>query len=333
MHAGSDTLRARFRRDSTAGGTPERAAGITTLTLWGGFASTVFIPLIQLLIDIYGWRGALLGMAAVNGIVCGGLYLIAIDPSKDSPARIAHPDEVAPLAGKHAAAAAMRKPSYWGLMLAWVSYAAAFSSLTYHFYPLLLERGLDAAGVVTVMAVIGPAQVIGRIAIMAFAPRAPVKAIGSAVVIVFPLAVIGLSFAPPEVSAIAAIAAFYGAANGMITIVRGIAVPEMVTRQAYGAVNGSLVAPMNLMQAAAPLAAAVIWQPAAATMPSWWPFLRVLSPCVLASGLQPEKADRRVIERSIASTSGSPLFGRLRRTWKQERTPLHREPNPDSVGP
>lgn len=234
--------------------------GITTLTLWGGFASTVFIPLIQLLIDAFGWRGALLGMAAVNGIVCGGLYMAAIDPSKDSPARIAHPDEAPPLAGKHAVAAAMRKPAYWGLMLAWVSYAAAFSSLTYHLYPLLLERGLDAAGVVTVMAVIGPAQVAGRIAIMAFAPRAPVKSIGSAIVIVFPLAVIGLSYAPPEVLTIAVIAAFYGAANGMITIVRGIAVPEMVTRQAYGAVNGSLVAPMNLMQAAAPLAAAIIWQ-------------------------------------------------------------------------
>lgn len=59
---------------------------------------------------------------------------------------------------------------------------------------------------------------------------------------------------------IASIAAFYGAANGMVTIVRGIAVPEMVTREAYGAVNGSLVAPMNIMQALAPLAAAVIWQ-------------------------------------------------------------------------
>ena len=59
---------------------------------------------------------------------------------------------------------------------------------------------------------------------------------------------------------IALIAAFYGAANGMVTIVRGIAVPEMVTREAYGAVNGSLVAPMNVMQAVAPLAAALIWQ-------------------------------------------------------------------------
>ena len=30
--------------------------GITALTLWGGFASTVFVPLIQLLIELFGWR-------------------------------------------------------------------------------------------------------------------------------------------------------------------------------------------------------------------------------------------------------------------------------------
>lgn len=59
---------------------------------------------------------------------------------------------------------------------------------------------------------------------------------------------------------IGAIAAVYGAANGMITIVRGLAVPEMVSREAYGAVSGSLTGPMNLMQAVAPLAAALLWQ-------------------------------------------------------------------------
>lgn len=141
-----------------------------------------------------------------------------------------------------------------------MSYAAAFSSLTYHFYPLLLERGLDASGVVMVLAVIGSAQVAGRVLIRAFASEAPVRKLGSGIVIVFPLAVIGFAYAPPQVAVIAAIAAFYGAANGMITIVRGLAVPEMVSREAYGAVNGSLVAPMNIMQAIAPLAAAVIWQ-------------------------------------------------------------------------
>lgn len=234
--------------------------GITALTLWGGFASTVFIPVIQFLVESQGWRGALLGMAVVNAVVCGGLYFLAIDPEKDAPIRALHPDEAAPLAGRAAVREAMHKPAYWGLMLAWISYAAAFSALTYHFYPLLLERGLDASGVVLVLAVIGPAQVAGRIVIRAFASEAPVRKLGSAIVIVFPLAVTGFAYAPAQVSVIAAIAAFYGAANGMITIVRGLAVPEMITRQAYGAVNGSLVAPMNIMQAVAPLAAAVIWQ-------------------------------------------------------------------------
>jgi hypothetical protein len=44
---------------------------------------------------------------------------------------------------------------------------------------------------------------------------------------------------------IAAIAAFYGGANGIITIVRGLMVPEMISRDAYGAINGALLAPMT----------------------------------------------------------------------------------------
>lgn len=70
----------------------------------------------------------------------------------------------------------------------------------------------------------------------AFASETPVRRLGSAIVVVFPLAVIGFAHALPQVVVIASIAAFYGAANGMITMVRGLAAPEMVTLEAYGAV-------------------------------------------------------------------------------------------------
>lgn len=233
--------------------------GITTLTLWGGFASTVFIPLIQILIEGFGWRGALIVLGAVNIVVCGGLYFLAIDPAKDHALPVRQPHEAPLLAGRKAVAWAMRRPVFWALMIALVGYEAAFAALTFHLYPLLLERGLDAAGVVTVLAVIGPAQVAGRVLIMVFAPNAPVSRVGSIIVIAFPLAAIGFAWAPPDVAIIAAIAAFYGAANGMITIVRGLMVPEMISRDAYGAINGALVAPMNIMLAVAPLAAAWIW--------------------------------------------------------------------------
>lgn len=233
--------------------------GITALTLWGGFASTVFVPLIQVLIDAFGWRGALVVLGAINIVVCGGLYALTIDPARDQPVLPRAADEAAPLAGRQAVAWALGQPVFWALAVSFVSYAAAFSALTFHLYPLLLERGLDAAGVVAVMAVIGPAQVAGRILIWVFAPNSPVRSIGSMIAIVFPLAVLGYAMAPPDVFVLAAIAAFYGAANGMITIVRGLCVPEMVSREAYGAINGALIAPMKLMQAVAPLAAAWIW--------------------------------------------------------------------------
>lgn len=233
--------------------------GITALTLWGGFASTVFIPLIQVLISMLGWRDALMVLGAINILVCGGLYFFAIDPAKDYPVPVRLPHEAIPLAGRKAVAWAMRRPVFWALVVALVGYEAAFAALTFHLYPLLLERGLDTAGVVTVLAVIGPAQVAGRSLIMFFAPNAPIRRVGSTIVIVFPLAVLGFAWAPPNVAIIAAIAAFYGAANGMITIVRGLMVPEMISRDAYGAINGALVAPMNIMLAVSPLAAAWIW--------------------------------------------------------------------------
>ena len=48
----------------------------------GLFAEKYFIPLIQYLIETQGWWGALLVMGAVNVVVCGGLYALAIDARK-----------------------------------------------------------------------------------------------------------------------------------------------------------------------------------------------------------------------------------------------------------
>ncbi|MNT95329.1 hypothetical protein D3C72_2371860 [compost metagenome] len=51
----------------------------------------------------------------------------------------------------------------------------------------------------------------------------------------------------------------YGAANGIFTIVRGMVVPEMLSRHAYGAINGLLTVPMTFARAAAPVGAAALW--------------------------------------------------------------------------
>jgi hypothetical protein len=45
-------------------------------------------------------------------------------------------------------------------------------------------------------------------------------------------------------------------------VVRGTAVPELLWRESYGAINGALTLPQNLARAAAPYGAAVIWRAA-----------------------------------------------------------------------
>ena len=69
-----------------------------------------------------------------------------------------------------------------------------------------------------------------------------------------------LAWPDPSFTLVAGVAALYGGANGIMTIVRGLAVPEMITRQAYGAVNGALAAPAMVARALAPAGAALLWE-------------------------------------------------------------------------
>ncbi|QQR40095.1 MFS transporter [Devosia rhizoryzae] len=229
--------------------------GITALTLWGGFASTVFVPLVQWLMDQFGWRGALEVLAAVNLVLCASIYWLVIDPARDAT--------VTEAAGSNASRSYLREalvnPTFWWLAVSFTAYAATFSTLLLHFYPMMIERGFSEHAVVAAMSLIGPAQVAGRIAIMALGRQASGKRIGSFVVIFFPIAMALFAWAPAEFVVVAATAVIYGAANGIMTILRGIAIPEMVSKEAYGSINGALVVPMNVSRAVAPLMAAALW--------------------------------------------------------------------------
>ncbi len=241
-------------------GAARARGGITALTLWGGFASTVFIPAIEAAMGAAGWRGALLALACVNLGVCAPLYAWAIRSRLDRG--------VSPAAG-HAFASSVtqgaairrlaRRARFWMVGAFFVAQAALMSAFTFHLYPLLADRGLSATAVVGVIAVIGPAQVAGRLLISVFAPAASIAAIGSVTVTVLIGALMGFALAGTSVWALALVAASYGAGNGVLTIVRGMAVPELLTTTHYGAINGLLVGPSTLAKATAPVGLALLW--------------------------------------------------------------------------
>jgi predicted MFS family arabinose efflux permease len=234
-------------------------AAITALTLWGGFASTVFVPLTQALLGGLGWRGALVALAALNLGLCVPLHLAVVGGVPGAARAPASPGADGVRVDRAAVRAALRNPVFAALAVTFTLYHGAFGALTYHLYPLLLERGFAETTVVAAIALVGPAQVAGRVVVWWLAHDRPIRGIGMATVAALPASVLALIGLPSSFASIAVFAVVYGAANGVMTIVRGLAIPEMVTKEAYGELNGIIAVPCAVARALAPVAAAALW--------------------------------------------------------------------------
>jgi predicted MFS family arabinose efflux permease len=231
---------------------------ITLITLVGGFASTVFIPLTQLLVNSFGWRTSLVVLAAVNLTICLPIHVIAIRSSRASGH--ARPDRKAVMRTNDAAThRALRTPTFWALAVCFTAYYATFAALTFHLVPLMVERKVSNAVLVITMALIGPAQVAARAAWFAFGRSLHASTVGLVIVTLFPLSTLILIEAGHAATLLWLFALCYGAANGMMTILRGTIVQDLMWTEGYGAVSGMLSFPSNIAKGIAPIAAASIW--------------------------------------------------------------------------
>jgi predicted MFS family arabinose efflux permease len=231
---------------------------ITLITLVGGFASTVFIPLTHGLVDSLGWRGALLVLAAINLAIC--VPLNAIATGRDT-ARADHAAHRAVTRRANAAATqrALRTPTFWALAVCFTAYYATFAALTFHLVPLMTERNAPAPLIVATMAVIGPAQVLARILWFTIGRDIRPSTMGIVITTAFPASVVILMLAGKSPVLLILFAIVYGGANGMMTILRGTIVQDVMWTEGYGAVSGLLSMPSNVAKGIAPISAAAIW--------------------------------------------------------------------------
>ncbi|SAL75458.1 major facilitator transporter [Caballeronia peredens] len=233
---------------------------ITLITLVAGFASTVFIPLTQLLVGSVGWRTSIVVLAALNLVVCLPIHVMAIRSSRSRTDAGSRPESRdVKLANDAATRRALRTPTFWALAVCFTAYYATFAALTFHLVPLMVERGVSNAVLVTSMALIGPAQVAARAVWFTFGRTVHVSTVGTVVVTLFPLSTVILISAGHSATLLWLFALCYGAANGMMTILRGTIVQDLMWTEGYGAVSGMLSFPSNIAKGIAPIAAAGIW--------------------------------------------------------------------------
>ena len=247
---------------------------ITGITLIAGLASTVGWPLTAWMAAQHGWRGACLGWAVLHLLL--GLPLYARLPSApaaaggeatDDPSEGA-PDGAAPLAGPpdaggvtHPATAAADAPPArlppsltTTALLAYVFAATWFIStaMAAHLPSLLQQAGSTLAVAVGVAALVGPAQVAGRLLEFGLLRRVHPLLSARLAALTHPVGAAALLLMGPVAAPVFAL--LHGAGNGILTIAKGTLPLVLFGAQGYGARQGWLMMPARLAQAAAPLA-------------------------------------------------------------------------------
>jgi hypothetical protein len=229
-------------------GTSYRRA-VTALTLFGGFASTVFWPLSQLLLEVFGVRWTFLFYAALHVFVCLPLHWLL-------PAHV-QPDHRASADTPIFALPAVGRTFLWlAAALAFASFAA--SALAAHLVGVMGASGLGVRDAVLIGALIGPMQVAGRVMEFVLIRHIRPIAMGTIAFVMLAVSLLLLTQLRGAWWAAVLFAALYGWSNGVLTIVRGVVPGELFGRDEYGALLGRLAQPQFIARAIAPFALATL---------------------------------------------------------------------------
>jgi predicted MFS family arabinose efflux permease len=154
--------------------------------------------------------------------------------------------------------AALRRPVFWGVALCFGLFGLNHNILLTYVLVLFADRGASAGTAAFAAAMIGPAQVLGRVLFLWQAARvtngqATLLALGSV-----SLAGVILWSAGASPGLIFAFALAQGAGMGLMSILRPLLIADLLGRQGFGAISGAVAMAPILASAAAPALGAVM---------------------------------------------------------------------------
>jgi predicted MFS family arabinose efflux permease len=233
---------------------------ITTLTLWGGFASTACWPLSAYLVQSIGWRDTCLAYAAVHVLVVLPLYLVSMPREEERPPA---PRSDRKASSDQSSGLGSRRLVLFSLLATVLVVQGLVSSMwSVHVLTILQAGGVSLATAVAFGTLIGPSQVGARVIEMVIGRHHhPIWTLVAAIALVatgfvllwtgFSIFVIGL--------------VCYGAGVGIYSIAKGTVPLAIFGPVGYAALMGRLVMPSQIVQAAAPTIGALLIEHLGAT--------------------------------------------------------------------
>jgi MFS family permease len=254
-----------FRRD--------RPKALLTLTVVAGFASTIFLPTSQLLIERVGWRPALLVLAGILA-ACAVPHALLLRrapadlgtvpdgrPEPDAPSLADGPGVVPPQDGDVSAhrgpGAAWRRPAVRWLTLATALEMLANAAVAVFLVAYLLERGAPPGMAAVAAGGLGALSVAGRVVLTVLAARVGIGRVTAAMIAGQAVGV-GLLFALPQPAATVAFVLLFGAGFGVIHIARPALLGSYVPAGVFASVSGQQALAGQFGRVVAPVTAGAL---------------------------------------------------------------------------
>ncbi|MEY2880194.1 MAG: hypothetical protein RLZZ15_2574 [Verrucomicrobiota bacterium] len=228
----------------------ERTRALLAITILGGLASTVFLPLTAALLERHGWRHAVLALAGVFAAVA--LPLFASLPDGD-----ARPAAGGARAGGASGGSGATRPGFAWLVAAFALQGAIFQAMVVHAVPLLTEAGRTPVRAAALTGMFGFFQVVGRLLSVSRLEKISTRARLTGLLAAQVVAVVALLFARHD-AAVWVFVVCFGASNGAITLARPLAVAEWQGGASFAIAAGRVSTWTQLSRAAAPVAAGAL---------------------------------------------------------------------------
>jgi MFS family permease len=230
----------------------QRLRTLALVSVFGGVASTVFLPSTDLLVRDVGWRGAVLALAlavALSTVLTEAVVFAELQPE---PVEARLPREASP-SGLDDDAEAMF--AWAGLTFAFASFASA--ALTANLVPALAERHVSPAMTALLGGGLGAMQLPGRLLLSAGALRSSPARLIVASLVLQACGLAGVVLAPSVGWIAAALMVFAGGA-GLATLARPHFTQTCFGVQRSGYLNGRLARWQQLARAVGPIGAAAL---------------------------------------------------------------------------
>jgi MFS family permease len=248
----------------------DRNAALLTLTVVAGFASTIFLPTTQALTSSWGWRDALLVLAAACGATAVPHALVLRRHPGDHGYAVdgGEPDALPATASSHAGQhwlhlrdpqlrTALSMSSVRWLTASTVAVTAGVTMIVIYLVTYLRDHGYSPSAAALGSGAIGVMSVSGRIAFTRLARRLRLARVAAAMLL-GQLAGIGALVALPRPWGLLLFVTSFGAAFGVMTIARPALLGGYVDTVVFARVSGVQALLTDIGRIAAPVTAGAL---------------------------------------------------------------------------